>query len=106
MEKEPSVYISLLGSFLLLLSAFGIALTEGKTQAIIGFASIAVPLIIGWVIRRNVYSPQSAQTALNMPPHSNLTLLNKVLEAGVKVLPGDTKSEIDAMVQDAEIKKV
>jgi len=102
MEREPSVYISLLGAFLALLLVFGVSLTEGKIQAIMRFAIIAVPIAIGFITRRNVYSPASAQTALNMPPDSNMTLLNNVLDAGVKVLPGDTKTEIVQAVKEAQ----
>ena len=102
MDREPAVYISLLAAFLTLLSVFGIVLTAGKIQAIIGFATILIPLVIGYFTRKNVYSPQSAQTALNMPPDSNMTLLNNVLEAGVRVLPGDTKTEIVQAVREAQ----
>jgi len=100
-EKEPSVYISLLGAFLTLLSVFGVTLTEVKIQAIMGLATVLIPIVIGFITRRNVYSPASAQTALNMPPDSNMTLLNNVLDAGVKVLPGDTKKEIVEAVKEA-----
>jgi len=94
METEPSVYISLLGAFLTLLSVFGVTLTQGKIQAIMGLATVLIPIVIGFITRRNVYSPASVQTALNMPSDSNMTLLNNVLAAGVKVQPGDTKAEI------------
>jgi hypothetical protein len=102
MEREPAAYISLLSAFLVLLGAFGIALTEGKIQAIMGLATALLPIVMGLAIRRNVYSPASAQTALNMPPDSNMTLLNNVLDAGVKVLPGDTKVEIVQAVREAQ----
>jgi hypothetical protein len=102
-EKEPAVYISLLGAFLTLLSVFGVALTQGKVQAIMGVATIAIPLILGAITRHNVYSPQSVQTALNMPPDSSMTLLNNTLAAGVTVQPGDTKAEIVTKVQQARI---
>ena len=65
-----------------------------------GLATVLIPIVIGFITRRNVYSPQSVQTALNMPSDSNMTLLNNVLAAGVKVTPGDTKAEI---VRDVRI---
>lgn len=102
METNPAIYIALLGAVLTLCSVFGVALTEGKTQAIMGLATVAIPLLIGVITRRNVYSPASAQTALNMPAGASMNLLNKVLETGVRVSPGDTKVEVADKVAHAE----
>jgi hypothetical protein len=104
-EKEPAVWISLLGAFLVLLSVFGVALTEGKIQAIMGLATVAVPLVIGIITRRNVYSPASAQTLLNMPQGVSMTMANRALAADVKVKPGDTKAEVIEKVNAAEAKE-
>jgi hypothetical protein len=102
-QKNPAIYIALIGAFLTLLSAFGIALTEGKTQAIMGFATVAIPILIGVFTRANVYSPDSAQTALNMPAGSSTELLDKVIAADVTVFPGETKAQVAAKVNNAEV---
>ncbi len=105
MDKEPAVYISLLGAILTLCSVFGVALTQGKIQAIMGVATTAIPLVIGWATRHNVYSPASVQTALNMPQGSSMKLLDRALAADVPVLPQDSKLEVVSKVEKAETKK-
>lgn len=100
-NKNPAVYIALIGALLTVMSAFGIALTEGKIQAIMGLATVAIPILIGVVTRSQVYSPESAQTALNMPAGTDLKALDKVLAADVTVFPGDTKADVATKVNQA-----
>lgn len=102
MEKEPAAYISLLSAFLVLLGAFGIALTEGKIQAIMGLATALLPIVMGLAIRRNVYSPQSAQTLLNLPQGTSMSLANRVLAAEVPVFAGDSAATVITKVERAE----
>jgi len=101
-EKEPSVYISLLGAILTACSVFGVALTQGKIQAIMGVATIAIPLAIGIITRRNVYSPASAQTLLNLPQGTSMALANRVLAADVPVFAGDSTATVVTKVERAE----
>lgn len=105
MDKEPSVYISLLGAFLTLLSAFGIALTQGQVQAIMMLAAALIPIVIGIITRRNVYSPASVQKALNMPQGSSIKLLDRALAADVPISPGDSRIEVVNKVETAETEK-
>lgn len=97
MRKEPAVWISLIGAVLVLATVFGLHLSGVQSDAILKVAEIVVPLIMGGTavaIRSQVYNAASAQTALNMPPDSQLATLDKVLAAGVEVRPGDTHTEI------------
>lgn len=105
MDKEPAIYISLLAAILTLLGTFGIAFTEGKVQAIMGLATVALPIIIGIITRRNVYSPASAQTLLNMPQGVSMATANRVLAADVSVFPEDTKADVMTKVSRAEAGK-
>lgn len=102
MHTNPAVWISLLGSILTLASVSGMALTEGTIQAIMGVATIAIPLVIGVVIRSNVYSPQSAQTLLNLPQGISMGMADRVLAADVKISPIDTVSDVKAKVAEKE----
>ncbi len=68
-------------------------------------AAALIPIVIGLITRRNVYSPASVQTALNMPQGSSIKLLDRALAADVPVLPQDYKLDLVAKVEKAETKK-
>lgn len=102
METNPAIYISLLGTVLTLLSVFGVTLTEGKMQAIMGVATVAIPLVVGIITRSYVYPLQSVQTALNMPQGSSVKLLDRALAADVSVFAGDTKADVVKKVESVE----
>lgn len=104
MRKEPAVWISLIGAVLMLAVGFGLKLSGVQTEQIMNLAAILVPLILGGTavaIRSQVYNADSVQTALNMPAGANVPLLDKVLETGVTVTPGDTKAEVREKVAEA-----
>lgn len=104
MRKNPSIWISLIGAALALAIGFGLKISGAQADLIMQLAAILVPLIMGGTavaIRSQVYSPDSAQTALNMPAGSDVKLLDKVLAADVDVRPGDSYAEVAQAVRNA-----
>ncbi len=105
MRKNPAIWISVIGAALALAVGFGLKVSGVQVELIMDLAALLVPLIMGGTaiaIRSQVYSPDSVQTALNMPPESKPALLDRVLAAGVEVQPGDTHLEVVKAVNTAE----
>lgn len=104
MRKNPAIWISLIGAMLALAVGFGLKVSGVQVELIMQLAVILVPLIMGGTavaIRSQVYSPDSVQTALDMPAGSPQELLDKVIEHSVNVVPGDTKAEVVRAVSEA-----
>lgn len=59
-SREPVVYVNLVKAILTLLTAFGVAITNDQTSAILGFVSIAVIFLIGGKIERDAVTPVAA----------------------------------------------
>lgn len=58
MKTEPLVTVAsitaILGALLVLLREFGVPLTDGQHDAIVGFALVVAPLIVAAVVRGKV----------------------------------------------------
>lgn len=56
--QEPAavvaVVVALVAALLTLLAAFGLELTDDQRTAIIGFVTVAAPLVVGFIVRRSV----------------------------------------------------
>jgi len=106
MRKNPAVWISLIAAALTLAIGFGLKLSDAQASNIIKFAEILIPVIItsgaGFAIRSQVYSPDSAQTLLDMPQGTKMALANRALAAEVPVLPSDTHADVVKKVEVAE----
>lgn len=59
-SREPVVYVNLVKAFLTLLTAFGVAITDSQTSAILGFVSIAIIFLVGAKIERDAVTPTGA----------------------------------------------
>ena len=61
--KEPSLIIGTVTALLVLLVQFGVDITDGQQQAIIGAASAVLVLVGAAVTRQNVTSPATLRQA-------------------------------------------
>lgn len=105
--KEPTVILGALAevikSIIPMLIIFGfISWTGEQVAQVMIVVSVGIAFFNILLARSQVYSPESAKTALAMPQGSNMTLLDDVLAAGVKVAPGDTIHELAGKVDRAE----
>jgi hypothetical protein len=67
MQKEPSVIvgtiIAVVTAIIVLLTAFGLHITNDQQSAILGVVAVLAPLIAGGVIRGKVFSPLAFRRA-------------------------------------------
>lgn len=105
MRKNPAIWISLIGAALALAVGFGLKISGVQIELIMNLMMLVVPLIMGGAgvaIRSQVYSPESAQTLLNMPQGVTMGMADRALAADVKVVPTDTVNQVAAKVERAE----
>jgi hypothetical protein len=103
-NKNPALIIGAIMAALMLAIGFGLHVSGFQVGLIKDFLeALGVLVGTGVVIRSQVYSPESAQVALNMPPGSSTELLDKVIAADVTVFPGETKAQVAAKVNNAEV---
>ena len=106
-QKEPAVILGALSEVIKavipMLIIFGFINWTGEQVAqVMLVVGVAVGFFNVLLTRSQSYSPDSAQTLLNMPPKVTMEMADRALAAGVKVSPGDTASEVKAAVAAKE----
>ncbi len=70
MQTDPSGVVGTIsaavGATLALLVAFGVDLTPGQIEAILGVVATVGPIVVAILIRRHAWAPASHEATLNM----------------------------------------
>lgn len=59
-----AAFVAIAGAVLTVVAAFGLDLSRGQREAIIGAVAVIGPIVLGIWARRHVYSPQTVNTLL------------------------------------------